>query len=176
VLQRVGGEAPTAVLAATRAPGLEPLALEAAAAPAGPGGGSEVMLVAVVRELHGRASAGAIRFDATSYAPGDHWKVVVSCPPSTLSNTGVESQIIFWLAATPDGMVWMRSPASPVTTTGRLRTCRSAITRPRLKGCTCSSWCRDSRTVPGSRFRAIIGLSHRALTSRTIVVVEIAGS
>jgi hypothetical protein len=29
-----------------------------------------------------RERAGAIRFDATSYAPGDRWKVVVSCPPS----------------------------------------------------------------------------------------------
>lgn len=28
-----------------------------------------------------RERAGAIRFDATSYAPGDRWKVVVSCPP-----------------------------------------------------------------------------------------------
>ncbi|TMQ10682.1 MAG: hypothetical protein E6J91_25660 [Deltaproteobacteria bacterium] len=29
-----------------------------------------------------RERAGAIRFDATSYAPGDRWKVMVSCPPS----------------------------------------------------------------------------------------------
>lgn len=29
-----------------------------------------------------RDRAGAIRFDAASYAPGDRWKVVVSCPPS----------------------------------------------------------------------------------------------
>jgi hypothetical protein len=29
-----------------------------------------------------RERAGAIRFDAASYAPGDRWKVVVSCPPS----------------------------------------------------------------------------------------------
>jgi hypothetical protein len=28
-----------------------------------------------------RERAGAIRFDAASYAPGDRWKVVVSCPP-----------------------------------------------------------------------------------------------
>jgi hypothetical protein len=28
-----------------------------------------------------RERAGAIRFDAMSYAPGDRWKVVVSCPP-----------------------------------------------------------------------------------------------
>ena len=29
-----------------------------------------------------RERAGAIRFDAQRYAPGDRWKVVVSCPPS----------------------------------------------------------------------------------------------
>jgi hypothetical protein len=29
-----------------------------------------------------RERAGEIRFDATAYAPGDRWKVVVSCPPS----------------------------------------------------------------------------------------------
>ena len=29
-----------------------------------------------------RERAGAIRFGAASYAPGDRWKVVVSCPPS----------------------------------------------------------------------------------------------
>lgn len=29
-----------------------------------------------------RERGGAIRHDATSYAPGDRWKVVVTCPPS----------------------------------------------------------------------------------------------
>jgi hypothetical protein len=29
-----------------------------------------------------RERAGAIRFGAASYAPGDRWKVVVTCPPS----------------------------------------------------------------------------------------------
>ena len=32
-----------------------------------------------------RERAGAIRYDASSYAPGDRWKVVVTCPPGAVA-------------------------------------------------------------------------------------------
>lgn len=45
-----------------------------------------------------RDRAGAIAFDARSYAPGDRWKVMISCPPSA-------SGLMTWIAVSvADGL------------------------------------------------------------------------
>ena len=57
------------------------------------------VVLGVVRER-----AGAIRDDVTTYAPGDRWKVVVTCPPAA-------SAWIDVAVADPDGVDYPLAPA-----------------------------------------------------------------